>query len=634
MSNDDILNSPFGPEEMNEGQLDQIQNDRRMARIVRSFMKKSKDYREDFLDLATTCRRDYKNWEVEARSKIKRANIQPSYGFMIIETLLPQLVDIFFGDHDVIKFRGRTAEDMQYEDCLTDFFDIQFSNMKLPVKGITFMKNMLLDGTAIAKVPYRFEEQLVKRRQVGTNPDGTTFVEKEAYVQTIFDGPDFDNIDIYDFFPDWRVREAGNIQKMRGCAHRMFRSMSELKRREEKTVDGQKTGIYRNLDELKRSLVLKGEAAWGGCYWEDDHKRSMENLDNKKQNVKDSDGIEIWEFWGLFDLKGNGKLEECIVTVANGDTVIRAVPNLYDNQFKPFIACPNYLRTGEFYGIPELAAVNAEIREARALRNARLDQINIGVNNMWLVDRAGGIDAKNLYSRPGGIVFTNDMNAVKPIEVGDPSASSAQELSYIESNIAQITAIGAPPVIGSTKSFARSATGVDFVAQFATSRLGLKAKLISELMFHDLVHIMMATNQQFVTDAQWVRGSDPNEQNPFKLLPPDAFFSNYEYEFHTKPEESDDNRFQKMQAVSQIIQVAEQTQPGAFKMDVVMEALLRPLLGTGVKRFMRSEQEIQQMQMQQLQMRVQEQAANAQIGAQAPQPNANPKSPGGPVNAV
>lgn len=633
-NNDDILESPFDADDKEEGSLDQLQNDRRLVRVIRSFMRKSKEYREDFLDLAYQCRKDYKNWEVETRSKIKRANIQPSYGFMIIETLLPQMTALFFGDHDLVKFRGRTQEDAQHEDVLTDFFDIQFADMQLPVKAITFFKNMLLDGTAIAKVPYRFQEQLTKRREIKTDELGNTYIDKAVTVQIVFDGPDFENVAIQDFFPDWRVKEPGNVQKMRGCAHRFWRSFSELKSKEEKVVDGQKQGFYRNLEELKRSVATKGEAAWGSCYWDDDHKRAMDSLDNKKDGVKDSDGVECWEFWGLVDLEGNGELVEAIVTLANGDTVIRAIPNYYDDQFKPFVACPNYIRTNEFYGIPELAAVNAEIREARALRNARLDQINIGVNNMWLVDRNGGIDANNLYSRPGGIVFTNDMNSVRPLEVGDPAASSAQELSYIEGNISQITAIGAPPIIGSTKAFARSATGVDFVQQFSSSRLGLKAKIASDLLFRNLVHIMMSTNKQFVAEEQWVRANDPNVENPFVALPPSAFFCNYDFIFNTKIDESDDNRFQKLQAVSQIVQVAEQTQPGAFKMDVLMEALLRPLLGSGVKRFMRSEEELQQMKQEQLMMRIQEQAANAQIGAQAPQPNANPNTPGGPIQAV
>lgn len=625
--------SIFDPDESETSGLDAAMKDRRLAGFVRSFMKKSKVYREEFLDLADRSRRLYRNWETESRSKIKRANLQPSYGFMIIETLLPQICDIFFGDNQVVKMKGRDGTDAIFENSLTDFTEIQLADMEFQPKAISFWKNMLLDGTAFAKVPYRFQEQLVKQRKTQQDPaTGEVFIEKTLVLETVFDGPDMEVIQIYDFFPDWRMKEPGNIAKMRGVSQRMYRGMKELKALEKKAgPDGIEVGVYENLDELKLSLKSKGDDAWGSAYWEDEHKRSMTELDNSRADTKDSDQIELWEYWGLADLEGNGELVESIITVANGDVVIRQQENFYDYKMKPFVACPNYIRSGEFYGIPELSAVEAEIREARALRNARLDQINVGVNRMWLVDRAGGIDAKNLYSRPGGIVFTNDMNAVKPIEVGDPSASSAQELSYIESNISQITAIGSPPVVGSTKSFARSATGVQFVQQFASSRLGLKAKMINWLMIQPLVHIMMCTNKQFVTEDQWVRASDPNAQNPYEILPTDAFFRNYDFIVQSKPDESDQAKFEKMQSVAQILQVVEQSQPGSTKMDILGEAMLRPILGVGAKKFMRTPEEMMQLKMENAQMRIQEQAANAQIGAAAPQPNANPNTSGGPL---
>jgi hypothetical protein len=76
---------------------------------------------------------------------------------------------------------------------------------------------------------------------------------------------------------------------------------------------------------------------------------------------------------------------------------------------------------------------------------------------------------------------------------------------------------------------------------------------------------------------------------------------------------------QKMQAVSQILQVAENSQPGTTRFDVLLEAMLRPLLGRQVKRFVRDEQEMAQMQAQQL---AATQQINAAQGQAAPQPNA------------
>jgi len=601
-----------------------IVEDRKIVALVRSFMRKSKEYREPHLELALRSRRLYQNWDLDSISKIKRANLKPSYGFMIVETLLPQLTEIFFGDNQIVKFEGRDQEDAQYEKCLSDFIDIQFEDMSLETKTICAFKNMLLDGTLIQKVPYRFQEQAMMRRNTVTDPNtGESFSQRELVVETVYDGPDLEVVPFVDFFPDWRVKEPGNIQKMRGCAHRMNRNLSDLKKLKKRTrEDGTTVGVYENLDQLEDSLSTKGHDAWSAPYWSDDRKQAMDHSNDNKPGEKDKDSIELWEYWGLYDLEGNGELVECILTIANGDVVIRKQKNFYDYQFKPFLATPNYVRPNEFYGIPELIIVESEIREARTIRNARLDQINLGVNTMWLVDRAAGIDAKNLYSRPGGIIFSNDINGVKPISVGNPSDSSAAELGYIENNISQATAIGAPPVVGATKSFARSATGVNFVQQFANSRLGLKAKIIADLYFKELVHIMLMTDRQFVTDAQWVRASSPNDPNPFSRLPTDAFFKNYDFIIDTKYDKSDELQMQKLQAAAQILQVAEQTQPGTTKWDVLLEAMLRPLVGPAVHRFARTPEEMQQFQMQNAAMRVQEQAANAQIGAGTPQPNA------------
>jgi hypothetical protein len=601
----------------------EVLDDRRTVRMVRSFMFKSQEYRRDHLELADKSREKYTNWETQERSRIRRANLRPSYGFTVVETLVPQICDLFLGDEHVVKFKGIEPQDFIYEDPMADFVSVQLKEMDFEAKFIVFTHNMVLDGTAVAKTPYRYKEIGTVRRETTQDPvTGEPIRTKVPAIEVCYDGPDMENIALYDFFPDWQVKEPGCISKMRGCVHRMYKSLSDLKQLEKKKLpDGTEVGVYKNLDELKLSLRERGDKAWSAPYWEDQYKQSFESRDGNRKNIKDSDKFEVWEYWGLHDPKGNGELQEYIITVANGDVVIREDENFYDYKFKPFVASVNYARSNEFYGLPELAVVDSEIREATAIRNARLDQINLSVNSMWVVDRAGGIDAKNLYSRPGGIIYANDINSIKRLDPSDPSQSSAVELAAIEQNIGQATAIGSAPVVGASKSFGRSATGVNYLQQFASSRIGLKGKLMSALFFQNFVHNIMMINSQFVTDDQWLRISNPDAQNPFTTLPASAFSHSFDYMIKPKFELPDEVQFQKMQTVAQVLQTAEQTQPGSVKMDIVIEALLRPLVGASVKKFMRTPEELQQLKVENAQLRVQEQAANAQIGAQAPQPN-------------
>lgn len=611
----DYNSEPFERKEEDKLALKAMLEDRRVVQMVRSFMAKSKEYREPHLDLAKASRDLYENWQAAGRSPIQRANLKLPFGFTIIESELPQLLDVFIKDENILFFEGAEQDDAQWENDITDFHNWQLREMDFEAKFPACLKSMLLDGTLVAKIPYRFKESDIIRRRKSIDPTTGEFkIEKLRVKEVTFDGPDLENVALHDFFPDWSMRNPGDIQGMRACVHRMYRTFASLK----------SSGIkYKNLDLLERSLSSKGCDAWAGPYWSDEHKDSYDKANDNKERLKDSGKIELWEYWGLYDPKGDGNFQEYLIVVANGDVVVRVEENFYDYKFKPFVACPNYVRDGEFYGIPELIAIRSLIKEANALRNARLDNVNISVNPMWLADRAAGLNSRSIYSRPNGIIWTNDINGIKPVQMPDPSIGSANELIQINQDIQGATALvaGAQSLGSLGKTFGRSATGVQYLQQSSSSRLGLKAKLLSTYFFKRMGWIMQMTNRQYVTEDQWVRVSDPNSQNPFSQLPQDAFFRHYDFLVKTDLEMGGpEAQFQKMQAVSQILQVAEQSQPGTVKFDVLLESMLRPLVGRQVKRFVRDEQERMSLQQQGL---AAQQAVNAQFGQNAPQPNAS-----------
>lgn len=604
------MKNPFDHDEL---QQKEQSKELHAIRVVRAFMRNSDEYREPHIELALKSRELYENWSPSNRSLVQRANLKLPFGFTIIETQTPQLVDIFFRGGNAVQFKGQDANDALYEDAITDFHTHQFEEMNLQSKSATFIKAMLLDGTAIAKVPYRYKEMETLRRVVQSDPlTGAPLSLKVPAVEILFDGPDLEVISLVDFFPDWTVKRPGDIAAMRGCVHRTFKTLASLKT----------NPLYKNLDEIKISVDIKGADAWARPYYSDAYKDDFDKLNDNEEGVKEEGAVEVWEYWGLFDRNQDGEYEEYIIVIANGDVVLRCEPNFYDYKFKPFVACPNYIRESEFYGIPELMAVRSLIKEANTLRNARLDNINLSVNPMWIADRAAGINTKSLFSRPNGVIWTNDINAIKPLPPMDPSIGSREEMAFIQNDIQNATAmVNAAPVASNLgKQFGRSATGVNFIQSFASSRISLKARMLAEMFFKPVAKIMLLTNRQFVTENQWVRVLDPNTPNPFIELPADAFFRAFDFFVETTLESGGpEGQLQKIQTVSQILQAVEGSQPGTIKSDVLMEALLRPLLGRQVKRFVNTPDERQQMQMQQL---AAQQAVNAQQGAAAPQPNA------------
>lgn len=590
---------------------------RRAVEHVRAFMSKSQEYRRPHLELATRCRELYASWIKSGRSIIGRANLNLAYAFSIIEGEIPQIVEALLGERPLAKFEGNEIQDMVFEDALNDFHDIQVEKMNLLTKTISYVKSMLLDGTTFGKVPYRYEEKAISKKRITINPV-TNEIEKstDEELKVLYDGPDFQFIPFIDFFPDWTARIPGEIQSMRGCVHRTWRTLSDIK----------KISAYKNVAELEHSVLLKGcseGTAWKEPYYSGEYQAEQDRLHDNTTGIKTEGLIELWEYWGTFTV--DGESQDYIITIANGDVVLRCEENFYEHKFKPFVATPNTIRDGEFYGIPELLPIEAYIKEANTLRNSRLDQVNLAINRMYLADRTAGIKAKQLFVRPSGIIWTNDMNGLKELPPPEVPPSATRELQELQVEMKDTLGVvnGTPQLSQAAKTFGRSATGVQFVNSISASRVGLKVRVLNDTFIKPVHELMFKINDQFVTDEQWVRVSDPDKaaENPFTHLPPDAF----EKDFKIKTvvdNGSKENQLQNLQQVGQLLQTAEGTQPGITKWDVFFEAVGRNLMGPRYKKFIRSDQERQMMQMQQL---AQQQAAQAQTGLSAPQPNALPK---------
>jgi hypothetical protein len=585
----------------------------RSVEFVRHFMQKSREYRMPHLELAQQARELYACWHKEGRSPINRANLKLPYSFALVQEQIPKIIEAVLSERPIGLVEGNEIQDVQWEDGINDFLDIQIEAMRFPLKLIEYVTSLLLDGTAFAKVPYRYEERVVRRRSFN---DQNEMVFDED-LKIAYDGADMIPISFHDFFPDWTHQRPGDVQSMRGCAHRFYKSLSELKANPR----------YKNLDEVETSVRIKGvggDSAWSKPYWSEEAQGKYDANQDNKPGVKFSDQIEIWEYWGMFDQTGKGDWAEYVITVANGDAAIRCEENPFDYQQKPFVASPNYVRDNEFYGIPEIVVIRSLIKEGQALRNARLDQVSLAIYRMYVVDRSAGIKARSLFSRPNGIIWANDVNGVRELAPPEVAASAFRELQELQMEMKETLGVvgGAPGVNAMAKNAARSATGVQFINNIQASRVSLKVRILAETLVKPMTMLQLQYSDQFVTDEQWVRVSDPEKAaaNPFTVLPKGVFSRALDFKIKTPFETGGKQvELEKLQMLGQYAQTAESTQPGTIKWDVFFENVGRDLLGSKYKKFIRTGAELQAMQQQQL---AQEQASNAMQGGKAPQPNA------------
>jgi hypothetical protein len=84
-------------------------------------------------------------------------------------------------------------------------------------------------------------------------------------------------------------------------------------------------------------------------------------------------------------------------------------------------------------GIPEVSESLQE--ELNAVRNQRMDNVNLIINRMFIANKYADIDFDQLVSYPGNIILTNDVTAVQPLDTRDITKSAYMEEEIIKRDI-------------------------------------------------------------------------------------------------------------------------------------------------------------------------------------------------------
>lgn len=453
----------------------------------------------------------------------QRANLKPPYAFQQIETMKPMIMEAIFNERPYLQLAGRQAEDIESAEIMSDYIDQQLDEVGLYEKYSDFVDTLLKTGTAIAKVPWITKERTVRRkRPIFDETIGIEIPQDVEETEVYYDNIDFQHIAITDFYPDWRATSP-NVQDF-DCAHRMTKSYWDLKANEKKGEEG----IYINLKELYSSIAdADGDIQTDAGEGEYDELKK-ESLDQDHVS-KGLEKVKLIEWWGLFSAKAGEAPEPYVITIANDCIVIRCEKNPMPGQMKPFVAGVDYRVPGEFYGIGEIEMIESLIHEGTTMRNARLDQSNMALNRMYIVDRTAGINNRSIYSKPGGIIWANDINGIRELPPPEVTGSTYKEIGQVEFDIQNTTAnINAGQSTQNMgKAFTRTATGVNYLEKFTSDRIASKIKLQEAYVLKPLITLIVSYNREFVTDDKVVRVT--NKPFSFAQLPVDAFEKEYDY---------------------------------------------------------------------------------------------------------
>lgn len=420
-----------------------------------------------------------------------RSKITVPVIFQVIETALPKIVNVIFTqESSFFEVIPENPDDMDKAESIQMLLEYQLRQADFFSKFIDFAKQLLLYGTSYFKVYWKVKRDWVWTRSPIRMKDRIlAFVlgsklkweEKKEY-KVVERRPEVEVLDILDVFPD---PEARNEKDSMGLFIRSWMDMDEFK-----AMGKGRFPIYANTDDAN---IQADKYSYSTS-------RQMRTSvrGNTGSGMSSGDQVELLEYWGRYDVDGDGIKEEALLVIANRKVLVKAISNPFHHQKRPLIRTVLYPVPMEWYGIGLVEPVISLKHELDTLRRQRLDNINQALNRMWKVNSLADVDLETLISAPGNIVLTDDMNAVEDLEQNDVTQSNYQEAALVQSDIENVTTPRSTQGIPESGRLGRTAKGAQLIIGQALEKFGLSNKLIEEMGIKRVVRMFHQLDLQFI----------------------------------------------------------------------------------------------------------------------------------------
>jgi len=432
-----------------------------------------------------------------------RSNITVPLVFQIIEAAVPKMVNTLFAQGDeffeVAPLYKDAGELEQQAEKIQRLLSVQLTKAAFYIKFIDFAKQLLLYGTSFFKVYWKVKRDWVWERvpnrvqkTIFGIPMGETveWIETKEY-KVIERRPEVEVLDILDVYPD---PSAQNDVDGRGVFIRSWIDKEDLRE-----MGQGKYPVYANTDS---SDIQASNDSLEASRSERNAARGLSIGTGINKNK-----VEILEFWGKYDIDGDGIKEESVIVIANRSVLLKAKGNPFHHQKRPIVRAVFSAVPKEYYGIGLVEPVISEVHEVNTLRRQRIDNINLGINRMWQVSTFADVDLDTLISAPGNIVLTDQMDSVRPLDTNDVTANAYNEAAAVQNEIERATIPASAQGTPTGGQLGRTARGAQLIIGQALEKFGTATKLLEEMAVRKVLQMFHQLNLQFVDDDQVL--SDP-----------------------------------------------------------------------------------------------------------------------------
>lgn len=374
---------------------------------------------------------------------------------IVVDTITSTIANSILGNSPIVTVRPYPELGVDVEEAARKLeFFLNYA-IREEIRGFRqvftqWVRQAVLYGTAILKVVWSAETRNIKVRD---------FLEggKKLITVKTYDAPRLCVVDLENFIiPSF----ARDIQDAPFVAERIFVPLQVLKQRE-------KEGFYSGIDELVTMMYQPSEV----------ERQGADELGVKYPQL--IEGIDVYDYWGGYDLDGDGYEEEYhIVMAADQPKILRIEEPPYYHGKRPYVRY-NFLREpNQFYGIGVGQMIQHLQEEINAIHNQRMDNVNLIINKVFKYRPNEYFeDPDDIIFAPGSKIPVNEMDDIMPLVTGDVPVSSYNEEQIVRDYIERLTGV-TDFSLGRIPSTARRTPATLGVAVIAEGNKKLQERLI------------------------------------------------------------------------------------------------------------------------------------------------------------
>lgn len=425
--------------------------------------------------------------EVEERQS-DRSRIARPVLYEAVEAIHANLLNALFPANErFFTVIGKTEDNQRNAGLIEEFLRNRLEDAGFIEKYALFLKQAIITGNTVAAVPWRKTTRTRPLNQPVKLFGVTVGTQKVDMEQTLYNGPDFEVLDIFDFILD---PDAPDFERAK-VIRRLERDLSELKG----------NPAYCNLEKLHPK---SGETLPADESNKQSRRRAFGLEEPTPEPQADVEKIILLEAWGDFVIDET-VYENYVCVIANQDTVIRFEPNPYDSGMKPFIFTGFIPVPNEIYGIGAIEKSLGLQHAINTLTNQKLDIINLSINNpfTYLIND-DVFDPDTLVTRPGALIPVKSHDTLRPIQYLNNFTVAFTEIADLKAEAQEAT--GALKYFtGGDSEQHRTATEVSALLQGGTQKFSSFLAHLEHTSLEPFLRNVLENARQFLSQPESLR---------------------------------------------------------------------------------------------------------------------------------